>query len=93
MFKNTDKVKLNSGDKEGNTPLILAAKMGNLSAVKMLLHAKAKTTIRNNKGESAYTIAMHAKHLKIAELINQYAKRGNIPSKDQEALKLPDRKD
>ena len=89
MFKHTSKLKININDQEGNTPLILAAKMRNLSAVKMLLNAKAKTTIRNNNGESAYTIAMNAKHMKIAELISQHAKRQNISTKDQEALKLP----
>ena len=89
MFKHASKLKININDQEGNTPLILAAKMGNLSVVKMLLNAKAKTTIRNNNGESAYTIAMNAKHMKIAELISQHAKRQNISTKDQEALKLP----
>ena len=89
MLQHTSKLKINIMDKEGNTPLILAAAKGNLNVVKLLLEAKAKTNIRNNNGESAYTIAINANYQKIAELISQHAKRQNALTKDQEILKQP----
>jgi ankyrin repeat protein len=89
MFKHTSKLKININDQEGNTPLMLAAAKGNLSIVKLLLEAKTKTTMRNNNGESAYSIAMNAKNMKIAEIISQHAKRQNALTKDQEVFKSP----
>ena len=89
MFKHTSKLKININDQEGNTPLMIAAAIGNLSAVKILLNAKAKTTKRNNNGESAYSIAINSKNMKIAELISQHAKRQNALTKDQEVFKSP----
>ena len=89
MFKHTSKLKINISDQEGNTPLMLAAAKENLSIVKLLLEAKAKTTMRNNNGESAYSIAMNAKNMKIAEIISQHAKRQNALTKVQEVFKSP----
>jgi ankyrin repeat protein len=68
---------------------MIAAAIGNLSAVKILLNAKAKTTKRNNNGESAYSIAINSKNMKIAEIISQHAKRQNALTKDQEVFKSP----
>ena len=89
MLQHTSKLKINIVDKEGNTPLMLAAEKGNLNVVKLLLEAKAKTNIRNNNGESAYTIAISANNQKMADLISPHKKRKKIQTIDQEILKQP----
>ena len=93
MLQNKSKLKINISDQEGNTPLMLAARDRNIDVVKLLLEAKAKTTLRNHNGESAYSIAISANEQKIADLISPHKKRKKFPTIDQEIHKQPMNKD
>lgn len=50
---------INSTDRNGNTPLILAAYYGNDMLVKFLIENGADVTIKNNKGYNALYMARH----------------------------------
>jgi len=55
----------------GETPLMYAAKRGNEAAVKVLLNPpmRVKKEAVNREGETAYDVAVKAKHMEIAMLI------------------------
>lgn len=61
---------LNAQDNDGNTPLLLAARYGgNLSAVKVLLQAKADLRVINGSGHTAADAARHAGKKEIEDAI------------------------
>ena len=55
----------NTTDQEGNTLLMLAAKVGSAKAVKQLVKTRAKVNARNALGESALMLAALQGHLEI----------------------------
>lgn len=57
---------------EGDTPLIAALEEGYSDIVKLLLENGADPTIRNNKGISAYDLALNNIHIETARLIIEY---------------------
>ncbi|KAK3273328.1 hypothetical protein CYMTET_18422, partial [Cymbomonas tetramitiformis] len=60
----------------GDSPLHIAARMGHLCAVKLLLQARASVKIRNKDGQTALDVALEGKHAAVAKLIRaEKAKR------------------
>ena len=57
---------------EGDTPLIVALEEGYSDIVKLLLENGADPTIRNNKGISAYDLALDNRHTQTARLIIEH---------------------
>lgn len=55
------------------TPLMLAAKSGNIEIAKLLLDAKADTTLKDQNGDTALTLAEKANNSEIARLISRPA--------------------
>ena len=60
---------VNSIDKEGNTPLIIAAKYGNYDNVKLLIENNASVSVRNNEDYSALDIAKINNRTDIVKLL------------------------
>jgi uncharacterized protein len=50
-------------DKEGNTPLILAAQLSDVEAVRLLLRHGAQVNARNSRGETPLILAVQARDL------------------------------
>lgn len=66
--------KINTVDKDGNTPLHLAAQKGNEEIVRKLLANGADTAILNTAGLTAAQVAKAAGHDDLADLIENYKK-------------------
>jgi len=60
---------LNATNEEGNTPLMLAAKHGNIETLKYLISKKVKLESRDNLGRSAATLAAQAYELDILKAL------------------------
>ncbi|KPJ51996.1 MAG: hypothetical protein AMS16_07030 [Planctomycetes bacterium DG_58] len=65
-------VPIDARDKEGNTPLHLAAARGDPDAVEFLLKKNAKTGIRNQNGLRAMDVATENRYRHIADLIRDH---------------------
>lgn len=56
-------------DRDGNTPLLLAARSNFPDGVRLLLAGKADVDAANNRGETALIRAVHARDLATAEML------------------------
>jgi len=68
--KLVERCDVNIQDIEGNTALMLAAKNGDVVAVKILMDAGAKIDMLNNDGHTALDYAEKYKHWKVIRLIS-----------------------
>ncbi|UFH33664.1 ankyrin repeat domain-containing protein [Chryseobacterium sp. C-71] len=66
-----NKSDINKADSQGTTPLIFAAKLGNVDMVKLLIKYKAEKSIIDKEGKTAFEYAVFSKN---QELINQLKK-------------------
>jgi hypothetical protein len=64
-------VHIDKPDKEGNTPLGIAATLGNETVVQLLLQANASVDARDAKGKTPLMIAVREGHTKVARLLLQ----------------------
>lgn len=60
---------INAQDKDGNTPLHLAARAGHKNVVMILIEYRANLDILNNKGDSALEIALQYGHQDIRDML------------------------
>lgn len=81
-----DKVNLDEPDKQGLTPLVIAAGLGQLSAIKLLLHSGAAANAPATDGETALMAASRHGQAPVMEAlvaaganVNAADKRGNTP--------------
>lgn len=65
---------LNVQDSKGRTPLIIAASVGNKSAVEMLLDRRADHSVRDSSGKTASETARSAGFTEIASIIESHEK-------------------
>lgn len=63
----SDGVNIDTVDQEGNTPLMVAAQIGNPRIVDIILSHKADVNKQNNMGETALMIAAKTGQLEIVE--------------------------
>jgi ankyrin repeat protein len=68
-------VKVDSKDKAGNTPLIVAVQMNQIKIVEILLDAGSDSKIINKKGKSAIMIALEHSNSEIELLIQSHQER------------------
>ncbi|MCY0978867.1 ankyrin repeat domain-containing protein [Chryseobacterium wangxinyae] len=66
-----NKSDINRADSNGTTPLIFAAKLGNIDMVKLLQKYKAEKQTKDNEGKTAFEYAVFSKN---QELINELKK-------------------
>ncbi|MFO7845167.1 MAG: ankyrin repeat domain-containing protein [Balneolaceae bacterium] len=69
-------------DKEGNTPLMLAAKIGNPRMIDIILAHNPEIDRRNNDGNTALMIASANGVLSIVEDLKNSGADGNLRNKD-----------
>jgi ankyrin repeat protein len=62
----------NLGGKGGDTPLIVAARVGYLDAAEQLLLRKAKVNLPNRKGETALIAAVQQRRRDVVKLLLEY---------------------
>ncbi|WP_265033965.1 ankyrin repeat domain-containing protein [Wolbachia endosymbiont (group A) of Sicus ferrugineus] len=60
---------VNAKDKDGNTPLHLAAMKGKIDVVKILLEYNADVNTKNNEGRTALYYAANNNHQELVELL------------------------
>jgi uncharacterized protein len=78
--------KVNARAPNEQTPLMLAAKNGNITIAKLLLNAKADTELKDQHGETALTLARKDNNTDLARLLEQ----PDVPAKTAPApAKLP----
>lgn len=58
-----------SGDREGNTPLIVAAQLGWLEGAEILLNRRASVNLANNRGESPLIFAVQRRDMPMVRLL------------------------
>src|SRR5687767_3399464 len=63
---------VNSTDKDGCSPLLLAASRGQLAACLALLEAGADLTLRNQRGQDALSAAREGGHDAVASAITSF---------------------
>ena len=68
---------LTSADRDGNTPLMLAARYGNVEAVRYLLNESALLNAKNRFGKTAPEVAYESGNTAVARLIE-----ANIPARE-----------
>ena len=64
-----NKIDINHTNKFGNTALMIASYNGNQYVVQILLNHGANTKIKNNQGETAYSIARKANHMNLCQML------------------------
>jgi len=67
-------VDVNSTNVTGSTALMMAADMGNVSIMRILLDHHADYRLENINGETAKDIAIRSGHQEVVALLNKYAK-------------------
>lgn len=75
----------NIGDSKGDTPMIIAARIGFDEAVNYMLVMKAKPDVTNRLGETALIVAVQARQPRIVEML---LKAGANPDKADHAAGL-----
>lgn len=68
-------IDLNAQGATGNTPLMFASLWGASNNAKFLLESGADVTLKNNKGETALSIALKAGNRDIALMLRSYGAR------------------
>jgi ankyrin repeat protein len=61
-----------TGDREGNTPLILAAQLGWLDGADILLQRRASPNLANSRGETPLIFAVQRRDMPMVRLLMQY---------------------
>ena len=74
--------KVDAKDTEGQTPLMVAAKGGDLSVINGLLEYKANPNARDNDGWTAAMYAVKSNEPKIFRLLGKYQADFNLTNKD-----------
>lgn len=74
--------KVDTKDTEGQTPLMVAAKGGDLSVINGLLEYKANPNARDNDGWTAAMYAVKSNEPKIFRLLGKYQADFNLTNKD-----------
>ena len=73
LFKKPEKpYTLNTPNCYGKTPLMLAAVAGKEHITRFLLHARANAELKDEQGNTAYTLARQQDNIRIAKLIESY---------------------
>lgn len=65
-------VNINTRDKDGNTPLILAVHENNFYVCEVLIEHGADVSLKNNKGVDALSLASNPKRAEIAGLLTGF---------------------
>lgn len=73
---------INAIDREGNSPLMLAAMQGHPSALFMLLHAGASVSLLDNLGNTALMLAANKGHLEtVTVLLDWFESKDDSPNR------------
>jgi len=72
------KIDINSKDKNGNTPLLIACYFGNIEIISKLLESGANINIQNNYGDSPLMISCFFKNKKIIQKLKKNGADENI---------------
>jgi ankyrin repeat protein len=66
------------GDREGNTPLIIAAQIGWLDGADILLQRRASVNLGNSRGETALIFAVQRRDMPMVRLLMQNGANPNL---------------
>ncbi|CAM4184137.1 hypothetical protein BOTU111921_15795 [Bordetella tumbae] len=78
LVRNLPPQALNARNQDGSTPLILAAKHGNVDVVKTLLTAGASPDMQDNRGLTALIYAALSGALEVIKMLLGYASAGDV---------------
>lgn len=65
--------------RDGRTPLMIAASLGNFQTVKVLLEAGAQRDLRDNSGKTALDYASAHKHTNVVSLLRSWSAEAQPP--------------